>query len=241
MPLHLSLARYIAYLLISGLAVYVSGLDLHVEDNALLIGCISWECGVLISITNHFLRPLILPASFLYCIPMALLLVALRPATTLLGRYAVPYPRFAENQHMAVHLALAFYVLSETKFYRAYAAFRPGDLFLLANVDREFPMARETYFYVSLDEYFAIWQRYVRDAPADTTCLDILFSARFNVFCGLFVVAYIVAGWCNWLIMGILDAREEQLWVTVMRHNGFFRYEGGVDCRARDYDVWKDG
>jgi hypothetical protein len=221
MALHLSLRRFVIYLSVSAVAVSLPSLVLQMTGNAFLIPCIAFQCGAIFSVASQFI-PGMLPTSYPYSICTSLLLASLHPLTTLIEPHGAPDQDFSPTQHAAVNLGLAFFVLSECEFYRAYVTFRPGALFLFANVDREFPMARETYVYLSLDEYASWWQRYVTDAPTPTTFLRILFSARYNVFYILFVVFHVVSGYWHWQIMGVIDPREEGFWLAVMRQNGVF-------------------
>ncbi len=100
-----------------------------------------------------FRDPLAKPRSPYYSIPLGMSLGYLHQITTAIGeRLLDSSSGFSQTQHVAFHFCLAFFIISEFEFYRAYSEsknFEPSlnviKHFILANVDPNhvFPVSRD--------------------------------------------------------------------------------------------------
>ncbi|KAH8688919.1 hypothetical protein GQ44DRAFT_556368, partial [Phaeosphaeriaceae sp. PMI808] len=116
-------------------------------------GLVALVCVAYTDFALTFRNPLAKPRSPQYLIPLSMCLGYLHQVTTVIGQQLLDSRSgFSQTQHVAVHFCLAFFIISEFEFYRAYINFRnfePGfkaiKYFLLANVEPNyvFPISRD--------------------------------------------------------------------------------------------------
>ncbi|CAO2655585.1 Nn.00g043880.m01.CDS01 [Neocucurbitaria sp. VM-36] len=165
----ISWRRYTVQLLWSLCAVI---LPYHIcqngEDIIQLLGTASL-CSSLSMFASDFLQQYS-SASPAYCGTVTFLLVLLHRASSLLGRYIAGESGFTTSQHVAVHLALGFYILSELEFYRNCIVTYPFDnwrMLLLycihAQISPTFTESRDLWWYTP-----GLHDRYARYLNSDT-------------------------------------------------------------------------
>ncbi|KAF2128323.1 hypothetical protein P153DRAFT_317997, partial [Dothidotthia symphoricarpi CBS 119687] len=144
--------RFATQVFFSVLATLIPSL-LQKWNILLLSGLVALVCGASTDLALTYLNPLAKPRSPPYCISLSMCLGHLHQATTALGQRLLDSSSgFSQTQHAAVHFCLAFFVISEFEFYRAYTDFKNFEsyldvvkYFLLANVEpnRVFPISRD--------------------------------------------------------------------------------------------------
>jgi hypothetical protein len=125
----------------------------------------------------------------------------LHQATTAIGeRLLDSSSGFSRTQHVAVHFCLAFFVISEFEFYRAYINFRnfeqgldPIKYFLVANVepDHVFPISRDPWD-------FGYMTRTERPNFE-------IFSRPINLHMGQWLLFWTIGGLANFLLKRMVD------------------------------------
>lgn len=128
----------------------------------------------------------------------SILITTLHIITTLLGRYVVDSDSgFTRYQHIAVHLCLVFYVITEFEFYRVYIQFENLDTYTeylkhlsLANVNPSSPYRRDPFYYmVDLPDS---WRRYLDGGNDPRTVWAIVFSKSHNVLHTSYLLFHVV-------------------------------------------------
>jgi hypothetical protein len=148
-------SRFLTHLLLSLLAVLIPTV-LHHWDVLVLIYIPAFPLTLLTNLllyeSGFVARPLSIP----YCFSLSTCLAGLHHFTTYLRTYLLSHDGagFGSTQHLAVHGALAFWVISEFEFYRVYAEFRGFETTKevlkggwKANSDQDFKVSREPYHF----------------------------------------------------------------------------------------------
>lgn len=217
--LRIPLRRFAAQVFFSVLATVIPNL-LQRWSILPISGLVALVCGASSDLALTYRNPLVKPRSPRYCISLSISLGYLHQATTAIGERLVldPSPGFSQTQHVAVHFCLAFIVISEFEFYRAYIDFKnfePGGLdaikyFLVANVelDHVFPVSRDPWRF----GYVA------RNEGSDYG----LFSKSNGLYVGQWLLFWMTGGLANFLLKRMVDPSlndgKDLLWALASTH-----------------------
>jgi hypothetical protein len=147
-PLH----RFATHAFLSVLATLIPEI-FQKWDTLFMIPFVAPVFGVWVDLALIWLNPLDKPRSLLYCASLTMCLGYLQQTTTTIGKGLLnSNTGFSQAQHIAVQFCLAFFIISEFEFYRAYVDFRKFEsgfdairYFLAANVESNhvFPISRD--------------------------------------------------------------------------------------------------
>jgi hypothetical protein len=150
--LRIPLRRFATHVLLSVLATLIPEL-FQKWDMLFIFPIVIPVFGVWTDLALVLLNPLDKTRSSLYSASLTMCLGYLHQATTVIGEGLLDSSSgFSQTQHIAVHICLAFFIISEFEFYRAYVGFRNFEsgfdaikYFLVANAesDHVFPISRD--------------------------------------------------------------------------------------------------
>jgi len=221
--LQIPLRRFATQVFFSVLAILIPNL-LQRWDVLPLSGLIALVCGSSADLALTFRNPLAKPRSPQYCIPLSMCLGCLHQATTALGKRLLDSSAgFSYTQHVAVHFCLAFFIISEFEFYRAYTNFKNIETglqaikyFVVANFepDHVFPVSRDPWGFGYMTR---------TEGP------DFEISKKSNALhIGKWLLFWVIGGLANFLLKRMVDPSpsdgKDLLW-AMTGTNVFFTLE----------------